>query len=111
MKTFNYLVELIVVLLLENFSYCPPRASPGGPREVMATYLDNHKDTQSKKVHRGCFVHLDLGIGGAEQLITHAARGLKTSSYDVEIYTTFFDPGRCFSGLKLDDRSALARRT
>jgi len=50
---------------------------------------------------RVCFVHLDLGIGGAEQLIVHAARGVKQNGHDVEIYTSFFDPNRCFPGLKL----------
>ncbi|CAD7965188.1 unnamed protein product [Amoebophrya sp. A25] len=47
------------------------------------------------------FIHLDLGIGGAEQLIVHAARGLKRAGHDVVIYTSFFDPGRCFPGLEL----------
>lgn len=48
-----------------------------------------------------CFVHLDLGIGGAEQLIVHAARGLASKNHDVVIYTSFFDPNRCFPGLRL----------
>lgn len=46
------------------------------------------------------FVHLDLGIGGAEQLIVHAARGLGRRGHNVEIWTTFFDSQRCFPGLK-----------
>ncbi|CAD7926106.1 unnamed protein product [Amoebophrya sp. A120] len=52
------------------------------------------------------FVHLDLGIGGAEQLIVHAARGLKRKGHDVVIYTSFFDPNRCLSGLTNSPKEA-----
>lgn len=45
---------------------------------------------------RVAFVHLDLGIGGAEQLIVQAAVGLVRKGHKVTLYTSHHDPGHCF---------------
>ncbi len=45
-------------------------------------------------------LHPDLGIGGAEQLIINLGLALKTKGYDVEVYTPYFDPNRCFEEAK-----------
>jgi glycosyltransferase involved in cell wall biosynthesis len=42
------------------------------------------------------FIHLDLGIGGAENLVINAAKGLKSKGHDVTIYTSHHDPKRAF---------------
>jgi alpha-1,3/alpha-1,6-mannosyltransferase len=42
------------------------------------------------------FIHLDLGIGGAENLVVNAAKGLQDNGYDVAVYTAHFDPSRAF---------------
>lgn len=43
------------------------------------------------------FLHLDLGIGGAERLIVDAAVALKKKDCDVHIVTTHHDRSHCFS--------------
>lgn len=42
------------------------------------------------------FVHLDLGIGGAERLIIDAAVALKKKKHSVRIITTHHDQSHCF---------------
>eukprot|EP00923_Selenidium_pygospionis_P004812 GHVN01007983.1.p1 GENE.GHVN01007983.1~~GHVN01007983.1.p1 ORF type:complete len:743 (+),score=168.51 GHVN01007983.1:89-2317(+) len=42
------------------------------------------------------FFHLDLGLGGAEQLIVSAANGLQQRGHEVTIYTAYHDPQRAF---------------
>ncbi len=42
------------------------------------------------------FIHLDLGIGGAENLIVNATKGLQNAGHDVTIYTAHHDPSRAF---------------
>lgn len=42
------------------------------------------------------FIHLDLGIGGAENLIVNAAKGLARRNHDVTVFTSFHDPTRSF---------------
>lgn len=42
------------------------------------------------------FVHLDLGIGGAEQLVVHAAVGLRRHGHRVTMFTSHHDRNRCF---------------
>lgn len=46
------------------------------------------------------FLHLDLGIGGAEQLIVNAAAALLSSGHDVVIYTTHHSKDHCFAQTK-----------
>lgn len=40
--------------------------------------------------------HLDLGIGGAEQLMVHLASSLVKNMFDVTVYTAHYDSSRCF---------------
>ncbi|CAM9228333.1 unnamed protein product [Ectocarpus sp. 6 AP-2014] len=42
------------------------------------------------------FVHLDLGIGGAEMLVVNAAVAACRAGHDVVIYTSHHDESRCF---------------
>lgn len=42
------------------------------------------------------FLHPDLGIGGAEQLIVNLAVALKNKGHSVIIYTPHHDPKHCF---------------
>ena len=41
-------------------------------------------------------VHPDLGLGGAERLITDIALALQALKHHVTIYTSYLDPHRCF---------------
>lgn len=50
--------------------------------------------TESKK--KVTFVHLDLGIGGAERLVVDAALALKSLGHDVRFVTTHHDRTHCF---------------
>lgn len=49
---------------------------------------------------RVAFIHPDLGIGGAEQLIVSLALALKSRGYEVKIYTPYHDPTHCFPETK-----------
>jgi len=40
--------------------------------------------------------HLDLGIGGAEQLTINSASALKEKGHDVTLFTSHRDPNHCF---------------
>ena len=46
---------------------------------------------------RVVFAHLDLGIGGAEQLVVNAALALLKKGHDVTIFTTHHSEGHCFA--------------
>ena len=46
---------------------------------------------------RIAFLHPDLGLGGAERLIVDAAAGLSSRGHEITIFTSHFDPSRCFS--------------
>ena len=45
---------------------------------------------------RIAFIHPDLGIGGAEQLIVNYALALQKKGHSVKIYTPHHDPKHCF---------------
>ncbi|KAI0231869.1 Alpha-1,3-mannosyltransferase-like protein, partial [Massospora cicadina] len=47
-----------------------------------------------------CFIHPDLGIGGAERLIVDAAAGLVRNGHEVVIYTSYHDREHCFEETK-----------
>ncbi|UJR35125.1 hypothetical protein I4U23_027896 [Adineta vaga] len=51
---------------------------------------------------RIAILHPDLGIGGAERLIVDIGLALKTSGYDVDLYTNFHDKRRCFDETRND---------
>ncbi|TFJ83655.1 hypothetical protein NSK_004759 [Nannochloropsis salina CCMP1776] len=52
-------------------------------------------DPPSETLHV-TFLHLDLGIGGAEQLIVNAAVALQQLEHHVTIWTTHHDASHCF---------------
>jgi glycosyltransferase involved in cell wall biosynthesis len=45
---------------------------------------------------RVAFLHPDLGLGGAERLVVDAAAELAARGHPVDIFTSHFDPSRCF---------------
>jgi hypothetical protein len=47
-------------------------------------------------------MHLDLGIGGAEQLIVNMARMMKESGHKVHLLTTHHNKNHCFEETKPD---------
>jgi alpha-1,3/alpha-1,6-mannosyltransferase len=49
-----------------------------------------------RKKLRIAFLHPDLGLGGAERLVVDAASELVKSGHHVDMYTTYYDPTRCF---------------
>lgn len=49
---------------------------------------------------RIAFIHPDLGIGGAEQLVVNMALALQNKGHYVKIYTPFHDPSHCFKETK-----------
>lgn len=46
---------------------------------------------------RIAFLHPDLGLGGAERLVVDAAAGLARLGHDVTMFTSHYNPERCFS--------------
>lgn len=46
--------------------------------------------------------HLDLGIGGAEQLVVHVSKLLLESGHNIRILTTHHDVNHCFEETKPD---------
>jgi alpha-1,3/alpha-1,6-mannosyltransferase len=42
------------------------------------------------------FIHLDLGIGGAENLVINAAKGLQEKGFSVNMFTSHHDGTRAF---------------
>ena len=49
---------------------------------------------------RIAFCHPDLGLGGAERLIVDAAQELGSRGHEVDVYTAYYDPNRCFQETK-----------
>lgn len=45
---------------------------------------------------RVTFVHLDLGIGGAERLVVDAGLALKKAGHQIEFITSHHDQAHCF---------------
>jgi alpha-1,3/alpha-1,6-mannosyltransferase len=52
---------------------------------------------------RVVFIHLDLGIGGAEQLVLQLATASQDLGYLVDVVTTRCDQDHCFASVKLPD--------
>ena len=50
----------------------------------------------SERPLRIAFVHPDLGIGGAEQLVINFAVALKNKGHNITIFTPYHDPNHCF---------------
>jgi alpha-1,3/alpha-1,6-mannosyltransferase len=55
---------------------------------------------------RVSFVHPDLGIGGAENLMVNAAVALQKKGHAVRIYTAHHDPAHCFAETRGEGRLA-----
>ncbi|KAL3903889.1 MAG: hypothetical protein SGILL_010274 [Bacillariaceae sp.] len=56
-------------------------------------------DTNKKKLHI-VFLHLDLGIGGAEQLVLQLATASQDLGYQVDLVTTRCDQDHCFEAVQ-----------
>ena len=68
------------------------------PLISLSDYASSSKE--SARPFHVVFVHLDLGIGGAEQLITQLAVASVELGHDVDIVTTRCDPDHCFEAYK-----------
>ncbi|GAX09672.1 alpha-1,3/alpha-1,6-mannosyltransferase [Fistulifera solaris] len=55
--------------------------------------------TRARPLHV-VLVHVDLGIGGAEQLILQLAQASKRAGHTLDIVTTRCDPDHCFAAVK-----------
>mmetsp|Transcript_22725 Transcript_22725/g.53882 ORF Transcript_22725/g.53882 Transcript_22725/m.53882 type:complete len:491 (-) Transcript_22725:57-1529(-) len=62
---------------------------------------DNRKD-HNKPIHI-VFIHLDLGIGGAEQLVIQLAKASRDLGHKVDIATTRCDHDHCFAAVRNPD--------
>eukprot|EP01125_Pyxidicula_operculata_P004643 TRINITY_DN1746_c0_g1_i1.p1 TRINITY_DN1746_c0_g1~~TRINITY_DN1746_c0_g1_i1.p1 ORF type:complete len:328 (+),score=48.26 TRINITY_DN1746_c0_g1_i1:28-1011(+) len=61
----------------------------------IAVAPENNPKSKKKKANdtmNVCFIHPDLGIGGAESLVIQMATGLQSKGHKVTIYTSFCDP-------------------
>jgi hypothetical protein len=59
------------------------------------------KSSAFEPIHmRVTILHLDLGIGGAEQLIVNVATVAKELGHDVLLLTSHHDPRHCFEETK-----------
>ena len=62
-------------------------------------YVTNEGDNPVHVV----FIHLDLGIGGAEQLVIQLAKASRDLGHEVDIVTTRCDQDHCFAAVKQPD--------
>jgi ABC-type sugar transport system substrate-binding protein len=58
---------------------------------------------------RVTFVHLDLGIGGAEALVVAAALALRRRGHEVALITSHHDPSHSFAALRAPDGELAGR--
>lgn len=56
-------------------------------------------DTETKTPLKLVFIHLDLGIGGAEQLVLQLAKAGQENGHEVTLITTRCDPDHCFAAV------------
>lgn len=71
-------------------------SSSGEPRHSASS----SEESAAKRV---VFIHLDLGIGGAEQLVLQLATASLDLGYSVDLVTTRCEQDHCFSSVKLPD--------
>jgi alpha-1,3/alpha-1,6-mannosyltransferase len=62
------------------------------------TTVTNIDSTTEKKLHV-VFIHLDLGIGGAEQLVLQLATASQDLGYHVDLVTTRCEQDHCFAAV------------
>jgi len=93
----NYLFHLSSILVSDS--------TEGGwkEREIkLSIFFHQPNDSQNPPFFffnsdlKICFIHPDLGIGGAEKLVVDAAVGLQRRGHDIVIYTAHHDPNHCF---------------
>ena len=65
----------------------------------MAKNNTPNDNSNSAKPTRIVFLHLDLGIGGAEQLVLQLATASQDLKYDVSLLTTRCNPDHCFEAV------------
>jgi alpha-1,3/alpha-1,6-mannosyltransferase len=70
--------------------------APSSPSTTAATTTSE----ANKKPLHVVFIHLDLGIGGAEQLVLQLATASQDLGHKVDIVTTRCDQDHCFSAVK-----------
>ena len=63
---------------------------------------NNNNDKKPVQTHI-VFIHLDLGIGGAEQLVIQLAKASRDLGHTVDIVTTRCDQDHCFAAVKQPD--------
>ena len=66
-------------------------------------YMADKKDLKEKEKTypvKVAFIHPDLGIGGAEQLMVNLALTCQKLGWYVKMYTPAYDPKRAFSQTK-----------
>jgi alpha-1,3/alpha-1,6-mannosyltransferase len=66
---------------------------------LMQEKLSPKQQGQARPLHV-VFLHLDLGIGGAEQLVLQLATASQDLGHRVDLVTTRCDPGHCFAAVK-----------
>jgi hypothetical protein len=69
--------------------------------------LDETRSTMQNPKLNILILHLDLGIGGAEQLMITIARCLQETDHNIEILTTHHDKNHCFDETKPDGKQVL----
>jgi alpha-1,3/alpha-1,6-mannosyltransferase len=52
---------------------------------------------ENREKFKVTFLHLDLGIGGAERLVIDCATQLRSMGYEVSLLTSHHDIKHCFS--------------
>ena len=50
--------------------------------------------------------NVDMKLGGAERLVVDAAVGLQRLGHDVNLYTSYHDPGHCFEETRDGSRAS-----
>lgn len=68
--------------------------------DVAAATPATTAETKKSPPIRITFIHLDLGIGGAEQLVLQLATASQDLGHAVELVTTRCDPDHCFASVK-----------
>lgn len=71
--------------------------------QIPGTASNNGRDSTNKPPLKVLFLHLDLGIGGAEQLVLQLATASQSLGHDVTLLTTKCDAHHCFAAVKPPD--------
>lgn len=66
--------------------------------------IDRDSPVPSSPPLRVAILHLDLGIGGAEQLIVNIAKQLQASGHRVDLFTSHHNINHCFEETKPDGK-------